>query len=60
MLPQLHTIITNLISSKRREFLNFWKTPFLVRIGSLYVMTVAERAGEIQCKKNAQIIVVQL
>ena len=32
----LKKIITNLISSKRREFSNFWKIPFIVRIGSLY------------------------
>ena len=33
-------MITNLSSSKRREFSNFWRIPFLVRIGSLYILTI--------------------
>ena len=36
----LKKIITNLISSKKQEFSNFWKIPFTVRIGSLYYIYI--------------------
>ena len=44
-------IITNLISSKRQEFSNFWKSPFLVKIGSLYYIKRAlfDFAGVVLC-----------